>query len=217
MKLSKDTVALLKNFSTINSNLVVKQGNVLSTISAAKSVYAHATVPEMFPSQFGIYDLNQFIQVLSLFEDPNIEFEEKFLTVSQAGRKIKYFSAETDVLTYPLKEIKSPPTDIEFDLTAVALGDIMKTVGILSANDVSFIGNGSTITVTVGDRKNLTSNSFQFEVGKTTETFAAHLKGENFKFVPGDYKVELSTKRAAKFSAGDVFYVVAMEADSVFN
>lgn len=221
MKLSKPTVALLKNFSAINGNLVIKPGNVLSTISAAKSIYAQATVPETFPLQFGIYDLNQFIVVLSLFEDPSIEFGEKFAIISEGNRKVKYFCADTEVLTYPVKEIKSPNADVEFFLSTDDLQMIMKTSSALGAGDVSFVGNNGVVTVVITDRKNSAANSFANQLGQVQggglDTFTANLKTENLKFVPGDYTVEISSKRAAIFTSGDVSYMVAMESDSTFG
>lgn len=217
MKLSKDTVTLLKNYAQINGNLLIKPGSKLTTISSSKSVYSEAVVTETFDTEFGIYDLNEFLGALALFNDPEIVFDEKSAKISEGKNKIKYFSADVSVLTVPTKEIKLPPSDVEFTLTADQLNMVMKTASVLRATDVSFIGDGKTITVQVGDRKNVTGNTYDLDLGTTDTSFKAYLKVENFKFLPGDYTVELSSRRIAKFSNGDLQYVIALEPDSTFE
>lgn len=219
MKLSKDTVALFKNFAGINSNLLLKAGNELSTISAQKNVMADVTVTETFPQDFGIYDLNEFLGAMSLFEDPELEFNEKFVTIKEAGSSIKFFAADHSVLTVPTRKIVFPDADIEFNLTATMLGMAHRTASVLRATDLQIIGDGSTITLVVGDKKNVTGNSYTAKVGTTDKTFQANLKVENLKMVPGDYVVSISNKKISRFKAttGDLVYYVAVEADSTFE
>lgn len=218
MKLSKETIALFKNFSGINSNLLLKSGNKLATISAQKNVMADATVSETFPD-FAIYDLNEFLGAMSLFDDPELDFSEKFVSISQGSMKIKYFAADASVLTAPQKAITFPASDIDFTITADKLSMIQKTASVLRAADVSIVGDGSTITVVVGDKKNATGNSFSEPVGTTDKTFKVNLKVENLKMVPGDYAVSISSKKISRFKSttSDLVYYVAVEADSSFE
>lgn len=218
MKLSKDTVALFKNFAGINSNLLLKAGNQLSTISAQKNVMSDVTVAETFPD-FGIYDLNEFLGAMSLFEDPDLEFSDKHVTISEGGNSIKYFAADASVLTAPQKSITFPESDIDFTLTANMLAMILKTASVLRAADVAIVGDGSTMRIQVGDKKNATGNSYSANLGTTDKTFQVNLKVENLKMLMGDYQVSISSKKISRFTAvsSDLVYYVAVEADSTFN
>lgn len=218
MKLSKETVALFKNFAGINSNLLLKSGNKLATISAQKNVMADATVSETFPD-FGVYDLNEFLGAMSLFEDPELDFQDKFVSISQGSMKIKFFAADASVLTAPQKAITFPEAEINFSMSSAMLNMIQKTASVLRAADVSIIGDGSTITAVVGDKKNATGNSFSETVGTTDKSFKVNLKVENLKMLPGDYDVSISSKKISRFKSpsSDLVYYVAVEADSTFD
>lgn len=218
MKLSKETVALFKNFAGINSNLLLKSGNKLATISAQKNVMSDATVAETFPD-FGIYDLNEFLGAMSLFEDPELDFHDKYVTIKQGSMSIKYFAADATVLTAPQKAITFPEAEINFNITADKLNMIQKTASVLRAADVSIVGDGSTITIVVGDKKNASGNSFSEPVGTTDKSFKVNLKVENLKMLPGDYEVSISSKKISRFksTATDLVYYVAVEADSTFE
>ena len=218
MKLSKETVALIKNFAGINSNLLIKSGAKVATISAQKNVMADTTVAESFPVDFGIYDLNEFLGAMSVFEDPDLEFTEKFVTIKQNGRAIKYFSAAPDVLVAPSKSITFPDAEINFELTAEQLDMVRRAAGVLRSDDLSIIGDGSIITAVVGDKKNATGNSFSEQVGTTDKSFKVNLKVDNLKMLPGNYSVSISSKKISRFkSAGNLVYYVAVEADSTFE
>jgi len=218
MKLSKDTLALFKNFAGINSNLLLKAGNQLATISAQKNVMSDATVAETFPD-FGIYDLNEFLGAMSLFEDPELEFADKYVTISEGGNSIKYFAADASVLTAPQKAITFPDSDIDFTMTAAMLNMIHKTASVLRAADVSVVGDGTNMIIQVGDKKNATGNSYSNTVGATDKTFRVNLKVENLKMLPGDYQVSVSSKKISRFqsASSDLVYYVAVEADSTFD
>lgn len=217
MKLSKETIGLIKNFAGINSNLLLKSGNKLATISAQKNVMADATVSETFPD-FGIYDLNEFLGAMSLFEDPELDFDTKYVTIKQGNMSIKYFAADASVLTAPQKSITFPQAEIEFNMTAAMLNMVHRTASVLRATDLSIIGDGETITAVVGDKKNATGNSFSEPVGTTDKTFRVNLKVENLKMLPGEYTVSISSKKISRFKgAGDLVYYVAVEADSTFD
>jgi len=217
MKLSKETVGLIKNFAGINSNLLLKSGNKLATISAQKNVMADAVVTETFPD-FGIYDLNEFLGAMSLFEDPELTFNDKWVTIEQGGNSIKYFAADASVLTAPQKAITFPDPEIEFNMSANMLSMIQRTASVLRASDVSIVGDGSTMSVVVGDKKNATGNSYNSTVGASDKKFKVNLKVENLKMIPGDYAVSVSSKKISRFKgAGDLVYYVAVEADSSFE
>ena len=218
MKLSKETQALFKNFAGINSNLLLKSGSKLATISAQKNVMADATVAETFPD-FAIYDLNEFLGAMSLFDDPELDFSEKYVSISQGSMKIKFFAADASVLVAPQKAITFPDAEINFTISADKLSMINRTASVLRAADVSIVGDGSTVTVVVGDKKNATGNSFSEPVGQTDKTFKVNLKVENLKMLPGDYDVSISSKKISRFksTATDLVYYVAVEADSTFE
>ena len=218
MKLSKETLSLIKNYASINNNLLFKPGNTLSTIAVSNTIMSSSTVAETFPSEFGIYDVNEFLAVLSLFEDPDLEFSEKTVSIKQGNSSIKYFAAAPNSIVVPKKEIIFPEAEINFKLEANVLAMILKTAPILKSTDVALLGDGSTINVIVGDKKNATSNAYTYTLGTTTSVFKVNLKIENLKMVPGDYDVSISSKKISRFkSAGDLVYYVAIEADSTFE
>ena len=218
MKLSKETLSLIKNYASINKNLLFKPGNTFSTIAVSNTIMSSSTVAETFPSEFGIYDVNEFLAVLSLFEDPDLEFSEKTVSIKQGNSSIKYFAAAPNSIVVPKKEIIFPEAEINFKLEANVLAMILKTAPILKSTDVALLGDGSTINVVVGDKKNATSNAYTYTLGTTTSVFKVNLKIENLKMVPGDYDVSISSKKISRFkSAGDLVYYVAIEADSTFE
>jgi hypothetical protein len=219
MKLSKDTVGLFKNFAGINSNLLLKQGNKLATISTQKNVMSDTVVAETFPADFGIYDLNEFLGAMSLFDDPELDFSDKYVTIKEGGASIKYFAAEVGNLVVPQKAIVFPEAEIEFTLTATMLNMIQKTSSVLRATDLQIVGDGSKMVIQVGDKKNATGNTYNAQVGSTDKEFKVNLKVENLKMLPGDYLVSISSKKISRFKAtsSELVYYVAVEADSVFG
>jgi len=218
MKLSKETVNLIKNFAGINSNLLLKQGNKLATISGQKNVMADATVTETFPD-FAIYDLNEFLGAMSLFEDPELDFQDKYVSIKQGSMNIKFFAADASNLTAPQKSITFPEAEINFRMSSSMLDMIKKTSSVLRAADVSIVGDGSKVVAVVGDKKNASGNSFSEPVGDTDKTFKVNLKVENLKMLPGDYDVSISSKKISRFKSpnNDLVYYVAVEADSTFE
>ena len=218
MELSKETLSLIKNFAGINGSLMLKQGNKLSTISEGKNIMAEVSIGEDLPMDFGIYDLNEFLNVVSLFSTTQLDFSEKYVMVSDGGSsKIKYFAAGEGVVKSAPSTIKFPQPDVEFKIDAAQLAMILKTSSALKASDLSIVGDGATLKVLVSDKKNDTSNAYEVTIGKTEETFKANLKVENLKMLPGDYDVAISKKKISRFkSATDLTYFVAVEADSEF-
>lgn len=219
MNLSKDTLAILKNFSGINSNLSIKPGQTLTTMSSGRNIIAQAVVEEEFPIAFGIYDLNGFLGALSLFDSPDIEFSEKFAKISQDKNSIKYYAASPSVLTQ-MPTIKQFPTpDIEFDLTGAMMTQIHRVSSILHVPDFSIVGDSSTIKLVVGDKSNPTGNVFQSEIATTDKTFNINMKVENLKMMVGDYKVSVGGKKICRFQSASqqLVYYCAVELDSTFE
>ena len=219
MQLSKETLNVIKNFSGINGSLMLKAGNKLATISEGKNVMAEVTITETFPSDFGIYDLNEFLNVVSLFSDTNLDFSEKYVLVSGGGNsKIKYFAAGEGVVKSAPTTIKFPSSDVSFTLEAGQLAMIQRTSSVLKASDVAIVGVDGKLKVIVSDKKNDTSNAYEVTLGDTDETFKANIKVENLKMLPNDYEVSISKKKISKFkhTASDLTYYVAIQADSEF-
>jgi len=219
MELSKETLTLIKNFAGINGSLMLKAGSKLATISEGKNVMAEASITETLPIDFGIYDLNEFLNVVSLFQTTALDFSEKYVLVSDGGSsKIKYFAAGEGVVKSAPTTIKFPGADVSFTLEASQLAMIQRTSSVLKASDVSIVGADGKLKVIVSDKKNDTSNAYEVTIGDTDETFKANIKVENLKMLPNDYEVSISKKKISKFkhTASDLTYYVAIEADSEF-
>lgn len=219
MNLSKETLAVIRNFSAINGSLMIKEGNTLSTISEGKNVMAQATIQESFPIDFGIYDLGEFLGVVSVFNNADLEFTDKFVSISDGGKsKIKYFAAGEGIIKSAPSTIKFPAADVNFTLTSDQIDTIRKTSSVLKASDVSIVGDGETLKVIVSDKKNATSNAYTVDLGDTDQTFKANLKIDNLKMLPGDYTVEISSKKISRFkkTTGELTYFIAVESDSEF-
>ena len=221
MNLSDKTLTILKNFAGINNSILVKQGNQLRTISVAKNILAEASIDEEFPREFGIYDLNQFLNGLGLHQDPEMDFkEDSYLTIREGKRRVKYFFADPQVIiSPPEKEITLPSEDVHFQLETVALEKLLKAAAIYQLPDLSIIGGSGVVKLVVRDKKNDTSNEYTIVVGETDKEFTFNFKVENIKIIPGSYDVIVSSKLLSKFqnSQYDLKYYIALEPDSTFN
>ena len=166
MNLSTETLTLLKNFATIQPNIVFKAGQEVKTIAEAKNIVAKATITETIPQDFGIYDLNDFLSSLSLFTTPVMSFEDdgKSASISEGKSSLKYFFSDESSLTFPQKDVAMPATDVSFVLTAETLANLRKATSLLSVSTVSVESQGAGIVVRVKDPKNSTSNSY--EIGR---------------------------------------------------
>jgi hypothetical protein len=214
MNISDNTLSVLKNFSGINQNLAVKSGNKIRTISPQKTVMAVAQVEDKFDSAFAIYDLNQFLSAISLFEKPNFVFEDSNVVVANGKSSIRYFYAdESMVMSAPERDIELPDTLVEFKLSVNDLKSTMQAASVLQAPNWSVVGNGSIIEIVVGDVKNDTSNNYRVTVGTTSEEFEVVFKVDNLKMMQRDYNVAVSSKGISHFTTekGDLQYFVATE------
>ena len=221
MKLSDSTLAVLKNFAGINNSILVKKGNQLRTISVAKNILAEAEIPEDFPRDVAIYDLNQFLNGLSLHQDPNLDFtEDSHITIKEGKRRVKYFYADPQVIIAPPdKEINLPTQEICFQLESNSLEKLVKSAAVYQLPDLSVIGKNNEIHMVVRDKKNDTSNEYSIYVGETDSTFELNFKMENIKIIPGPYDVIISSKLLSEFTNKqyNLKYFIALEPDSTFN
>ena len=221
MKLSDSTLSLLKNFSTINQSILFKQGTRLRTISVMKNILAEATIAEEFPKDFGIYDLNQYLNGLALHNNPELNFEaDNYVVIKEGRSRSKYFFADPSVIiTPPEKSIDLPSEDVTFDLSTDQLDKLLKAAAIYQLPDLAVVGGDGVVKVVVRDKKNDTSNDFAITVGETDATFSFNFKVENIKILPGTYSVVVSQKLLSRFTNKnqDLVYYIALEPDSTFE
>ena len=221
MQLSDKTIALLKNFSSINQSILFKKGNYLRSISVMKNILAEATITETFPKDFGIYDLNQFLNGLNLHQTPELDFEnDKYVMIREGKSRSKYFFADPSVIVIPPdKEIVLPSEDVCFVLNTQQLDKLLKAAAIYQLPDLSAVGEAGVVKLVVRDKKNDTSNDFSIVVGETDSIFTFNFKVENIKILPGSYEVVISQKLLSQFTSTDrdLKYYIAMEPDSTFE
>ena len=221
MKLSDKTLTLLKNFSTINQSILFKHGSSLRTISVMKNILAEAQIDEEIPKDFGIYDLNQFLNGLALHQKPELDFEDDSYVIIKEGRsRSKYFFADANVIiTPPEKTLTLPDETVSFELSTDQLDKLLKAAAIYQLADLSVVGGEGVVKVLVRDKKNETSNDFSIIVGETDATFSFNFKVENIKILPGNYDVVVSQKLLSRFTSKnqDLTYYIALEPDSTFE
>ena len=219
MKLTTETISVLKNFSTINANLMVKAGSSLSTMSAMKNIVAKADVTEKFPSDFAIYDLNEFLSALSLFGKPDLEFNDDFVTITEEGtsKSLKYWFSDPSVVTTPSKEISMPSTELTFNLSSETLDRITKAAAIIGVPDMALSGGKLMVT----DKKNTTANAFEtsLDVGQVAAEYKFWFKVENLKLMSGTYDVNVSSNKISNFKNinSDIEYFIALEPESYYG
>ena len=215
MKLSNDTRDVLKNYSTINANLLVSSGNKIATMSQMKNIVSLATLPDTFENEFAIYDLNEFLSAMSLFDDPELDFGDSSVKISQGGQSLNYFYSDPTVVTTPKSDITMPDPDAVFTLKQSVFNQISKASAVLGGQDMVLDVNGEGVmTLMVSDRKNDTSNSFSVEVGEgATPNQKFYFKVENLKLLSGDYEVKVSSKGISNFKnvSKDIQYFIALE------
>jgi hypothetical protein len=213
MKISKNTVDIFKNFATINSNILIKEGSTLATISTSKNIFAKAKIAETFPKEFAVYDLNSLLSLLTIMDDMDLTFGAESLKVTKDSREFEYYYADIGII------VAAPDKNIEvedfysFKLSADSLSMILKAAAVVSAPTLSVISSGGKVVLTVGDPANKKSNSFKQDIGKFDQEFSTHLSIELLKVIPGDYKVVISKKKMMYFENEkvDVKYWIALQ------
>ena len=221
MNLCDNTLGILKNFAGINNSILVKQGNQLRTMSVAKNILAEAEIEEDFPREFAIYDLNQFLNGLSLHQDPDLDFSgETYLNIREGKRRVKYFYADPNVIVSPPeKEITLPTEDVCFQLESVTLEKLLKAAAVYQLPDLSAVGDAGVIKLVVSDKKNDTTNEFAIVVGETDKKFTFNFRVDNIKIITGAYDVVISSKLLSRFTCTSIplTYYIALEPDSTFE
>lgn len=220
MYLSQDTTSVLKNLASINQSILIKQGKRLRSMSVMKNILVEADITEEFTRDVAIYDLNQFLNCMSLIPGAELNLNDSALAVTDGTNTIDYRYSDPSVISAPPdKELKLPSEDVCVTLTEEHLETVKKAAAVLQIPDVSLVGDGEVIHLTVRDKKNSGSNSYSIEVGETEDVFQFNLKVENLKLLPGDYDVIVSAKNLSKFihHSRPVVYYIAVEPDSTFN
>ena len=222
VKLSKETLNIFKNYSTINSNILVKPGNTISTVTPAKNLMAEAKVAETFDVEFGVWDLSKFLGTISLFQDPDFEFNDEFVLIrSGTGSCVKYYYAEPSLLTVPTKTVQMPETVVSFNLTESSFSEIQRASSVLQLPDLSIQSKDGVILAVVVDGSDPSSNDYSIELGlnETDADFDFRFKIENLKFIPGDYTVNITEKIVSEFvnTSVDLTYWVALESSSTYT
>ena len=222
--LSKKTLEILKNFSTINSNILIQPGNTISTISPVKNVMAEATVEETFDVEFGLWDLNKFLGVVSLFDSPNFMFEDNHMVISESGKgnSVRYYYSDPRLLTSPTKKINMPESVVDFEWKNNDFIDLQKASSVLQVSDISVHSEGDSLVIDVMDKSDVTTNNYSIELGNlptSDNDFCFYFKAENLKLLPGDYDVSISDKVISQFKNKnlDLTYWIALESDSYYR
>lgn len=215
MRLSKETLSILKNFANINSNILIKPGNKLKTISHGMNILAEATIQEEFDTTVPIFDLNQFLGVITMFNNPDLEFTDKYVDISNGRSTVRYFYSSIKLLTVPEKELPSPKPIIDFILDEHNLNEMLKAANILQVNDVEIVGEGGELKIVVSEATNTTSNNFSIVIDEKYDgpDYRGKLEVSDIKFLPGSYKVELTSGVISRFThqTQNLVYYIAID------
>ena len=223
MKLSSNTISVLKNYASINQNLVIKEGKEITTMSAMKNIVARAEVEEEFPQEVAIYDLNEFLSALSLFKSPNLQFQDTYVNITEENNpktSHKYFYSDPSVVTTPSKMITMPSNEVTFTLESATLSNITKAAAVIGSADLVLENSSGTPSLTVKDKKNDTANSYSMGVETKGEgNFSFFFKVENLKLIDGKYNVEVSSKNIShmKNQSTPIEYWIALEPESNYS
>lgn len=224
MKLSSDTLSILKNFAGINTGLVFRKGNVLKTISSNKNILAEATIAEEMPNDFGVYDLNKFLTVLSLHkEEPELEINEKTAVISGLGGRSKFdyrFCDPMMINTPPVNPVRMPEVEINFELSDQDLEWILRSAGVLGSPNIAVNSDGSTISIVAYDASNDSESTNQIQVGtENGNKYRMIFKTEALKMIPGSYSVEIASSGVSHFThkTKPIQYWIAVETGSQFT
>jgi len=218
MKFSDRTLTILKSFSTINKSILMKPGNVLRTMTPEKTLISIATIPDEIPSEACIYDLSRFLSIHSLYENPEVEFNNTHFIISEGKRKTKYVFADVSMIhAAPDKEMKLPPADVEVNVTWNDMQSVLKAAGVLQFSQIAFVGEDGKCYLRAIDSANPTSDTFGVEIGDTSDKFTIIIKTDNIKLLPQDYRVTLCSKGISKFEGSDVTYYIGIDTKSTYT
>ena len=225
MKLSEHTISILKNFASINQNLVIKEGSELQTMSAMKNIVARSGVEENFPKEVAIYDLNEFLAALSLFSSPVLEFDEQYVTIKEESNptnSLKYFYSDPSVVQSPSKTITMPSEDVTFELSSGDLSKMKKASAVIGAPDMVLENTNEPFKSILNaiDKKNDTANNYSLDISTNGDgQFKFYFKVENLKLMDGSYDVSVSSRNISNFKSknSDVEYWIALEPESTYS
>ena len=195
MQFSPATIQILKNYAQINSNILFREGNTLATISSGKNLFSTAVIAETIPKEFAVYDLNSLLALLSLTENPDIEFDENSLHISKNGAKFQYFFSDASIIIAPPQKVITVDEHFKFDLSKEDISTIIKASSVMSAPSLSFISEGGEVFLKVGDPKVPGTNNYSKKIGDFDEAFNVEVGIENIKVIPENYSVALSKKK----------------------
>ena len=213
MELTEKTLSVLKNYATINPNIVVQPGKIVRTIATAKNVMSTATVDNEFTQAFGIYDLNEFLSVVSLVDSPRLEDTHVLIGDSSGRSRVKYYFSDTELLTTITKEVTMPEAEVKFRLDNNTLGKVLKAANALGHSEICVSVVDSVLNISVVDVKNTTSNLYSIDIDGeyTSDKFKFYILKDNLKLLPGNYTVEMYNAESS------VEYFVALEKHSTFG
>ena len=225
MKLSEHTISVLKNFASINQNLVIREGSELQTMSAMKNIVARSGVEENFPKEMAIYDLNEFLAALSLFSSPVLEFDEQYVTIKEESnptKSLKYFYSDPSVVQSPSKTITMPSEDITFELSSGDLSKMKRASAVIGAPDMVLENTDEPFKSILNaiDKKNDTANNYSLDISTNGDgQFKFYFKVENLKLMDGSYDVSVSSRNISNFKSknSDVEYWIALEPESTYS
>ena len=218
MKFSNETLTVLKSFTAINKSILLASGNVIKTITPEKTLIAIADIPDEIPSDACVYDLSRFLSILSLYNDPDVEFFDKYFIISEGKRRTKYVFADLSMIhTPPEKDITIPSADVTVSVTDGDLSSVLKAAGVLQFSEIAFVGEGGKCYLKAIDSSNNGADDFGIEIGETVDDFQIIIKTDNLKLMPLDYEVTLCSKGISEFKGKGVTYYVAIDSKSTYN
>jgi len=218
MKFSNETLSVLKSFTSINKSILLRPGNVLKTITPEKTLIAIAKIGDEIPSEACVYDLSRFLSILSLYNDPDVEFGDKYFIISEGKRRTKYVYADISMIhTPPEKDINIPSEDVVVSVTESDLSSVLKAAGVLQFTEIAFVGENGKCTLKAIDSANDNTDDFGVEIGETDDEFKVIIKTDNLKLMPMDYEVTICSKGISEFKGDNVTYFVAIDSKSTYN
>lgn len=218
MKFSERTLTILKSFSSINKSILMKEGNVLKTVTPEKTLIAIAAIPDQIPAQACIYDLSRFLSILSLYKDPDVEFHDKYFMIKDGKQRTKYVYADLSMIhAAPEKEIKIPSSDVVVNVSWNDMQSVIKAAGVLQFTEVAFVGEAGKIYLKAMNSAQENSDDYGVEIGETSDEFKIIIKTDNLKLLPQDYQVTLCAKGISEFKGSDVTYYVGIETKSTYK
>jgi hypothetical protein len=218
MKFSERTLTILKSFASINKSILMKEGNVLKTVTPEKTLIAIAEIPDQIPSQACIYDLSRFLSILSLYKDADVEFHDKYFMIKDGKQRTKYVYADISMIhAAPEKEIKIPSADVVVNVFWNDLQSVIKAAGVLQFTEVAFVGEAGKIYLKAINNAQENSDDYGVEIGETADEFKIVIKTDNLKLLPQDYQVTLCAKGISEFKGAEATYFVAIDTKSTYK